>query len=166
MIRTQLNQDEVINEFVLRYNAQKGSKYVVTAWPDKIKRSVAQTPRDIDAIAEAPGVTSLAIEHTEIQTHHTQKRDDAYFLEAIEDLNAELESDKFEDFGLAVWIHYDGIQKGLDWKAIGSALRNYVGVQPFNKLFIKCFCSVDFCESGIAKCNRFREIQFFHCCSP
>jgi hypothetical protein len=36
------------------------------------------------------------------------------------------------------------------------------GVEPFDNLLIESFCSIEFCERGVAECNCVFEIQFFH----
>jgi hypothetical protein len=79
-----MEQDLVIDNFLLAYNRSAASHYSVAARPDKNNRG----SKDIDAVAEA-GRPRLAIEHTKLETLALQNRDSAWFMEAFGPLEQE-----------------------------------------------------------------------------
>jgi len=81
-----VDQDDVIRQLVARYNVGAGSAYRVTRWPDKENRS----SRDCDAIAEAPGLPALAIEHTKVETFSGQSRDGSEFQQILGEVERSL----------------------------------------------------------------------------
>lgn len=120
-----LDQDQVITEFLNRYNLLFGTNYSITAQPDKIKQRVAKTSREIDAIATSPGMSLLAIEHTIIETRHNQKTTDAYFERTFEKLESDLKNANF-GFSLGVAIPHGGLKLGDRWDEIAVRIYDYV----------------------------------------
>jgi len=106
---------DVIDAFVsfLRERVHPGLK--IDRRPDEENRDTA----DIDAIAG-----SLAIEHTSIDTLPNQRRDSAWFLQAVGGLEQELP--KKPSFRLNITLEYEAITKGQDWASIRQALKNWI----------------------------------------
>lgn len=83
----------------------------VDRWPEDDNRSSAE----IDAIAGP-----YAIEHTSIDTVPNQRRDAAWFLRVVRDLERDLAALPFR---LSVVFDYDAVVTGQDWPAIGAAIK-------------------------------------------
>ena len=131
-----LNQDQVIELFLSKYNQKTSNSFAVTQWPDKVKRSQAQTEREIDAIAEAEGAVALAIEHTIIETRFDQMTTDSHFQRVTDELEQELRNANL-GFSLLIYIPHGGIKKGQNWKELGLAIKNHIfqmaGKLPFGR---------------------------------
>lgn len=117
-----------IDEFLRVYNQATSSSYTITRCPDKVNRAT----RDIDALAEAEGRESLAIEHTLVETVDSQKRDDAQYTEAFLELSNELASVMPQ--GMRVVLPHGVLRLGEDWgairRALGTWLRNHTDPFP------------------------------------
>lgn len=115
-----MEQDLVIDNFLLAYNRVAATHYSVTARPDKDNRD----SKDIDAIAETVGCPRLAIEHTRLETLALQNRDSAWFMEAFGPLEQELK-DAFP-YTLKLVFPYQNVTRGQKWPEMRAAVRQWL----------------------------------------
>ena len=112
-----MTQDDIIEQFIAKYNTCQSNTYKVTRWPDKENR----TSRNCDAYAEVSEGSPLAIEHTSIQTFDDQMLDAARFMKVIGELEVELK-DAF-DCQTRLIVPTFAISPGTNWQTIRTALR-------------------------------------------
>jgi hypothetical protein len=114
-VQLKLTDKELINLFV-EYLAQNGRPGItVNAWPDKRNRQSS----DIDAIAGP-----FAIEHSSVDTIPNQRRDSAWFVKVVNELEDEFGATL--PFRLGLTFPYEAIRVGQDWSKITAALRVWV----------------------------------------
>lgn len=119
MSNSRAHQNSLLQLVIDRYNAASDTGFVITRHPDEEDRN----GRACDAYAEASGETSIALEHTLVQTYAVQKRTDAEFTRAIGVLEAELK-DQFP-FRLTLTVPQFAIQKGQSWERITQAIKTW-----------------------------------------
>jgi hypothetical protein len=83
MSKGRAREREFVGEFIKKYNGSRPFKYEITDWPED------RTPGEVEAIAEAAGEKTLAIEHTIVETFKGRKLDDERFLRVFEPLEPE-----------------------------------------------------------------------------
>jgi len=106
---------KVIEKYVVSRFVEDELGLAVDSWPDEeIRQSSA-----IDAIAG-----KYAIEHTSIDSLPNQRRDSAWFIKVVKQLEDEFCCTL--PFRLNLKLPYEGIQPGQDWSGITCALRNWV----------------------------------------
>lgn len=120
MSNSRAHQNSILQLVIDRYNAASGTKFVITRHPDEEER----IGRACDAYAEASGETSIALEHTLVQTYAIQKRTDAEFARVIGVLETELK-DQFP-FRLTLTIPQFAIQKGQSWERITQGIKAWL----------------------------------------
>jgi hypothetical protein len=110
-----LTDKEVVSLFV-DYLARNGNPgLTVNAWPDEGNRLSS----DIDTIAGP-----FAIEHSSVDTVPNQRRDSAWFLKVVKELEDELGCKL--PFRLVLTFPYEGVQRGQRWSKIAAALRAWI----------------------------------------
>jgi hypothetical protein len=111
----------VIESSIHAYQAHVSPSYAVTTRPDLIARNLPE----IDAVAEAPGLVPLAIEHTRIESFRGQLLDDSVVNRLLGSFQQELARELPE--GLACSIPVLAFKAGFDWygarKLIADHLR-------------------------------------------
>ncbi len=117
------DQKEIIQQFVNHLANHYNSSLQIDSWPDEERG----TSKEIDAIAG-----HFAIEHTSIDTIPNQRRDAAWFLQAVGSLEEEFFGKL--PFRLMVILPYEGIQTGQDWSLIRAALRSWIQDEAFDLL--------------------------------
>lgn len=120
MSNSRAQQNLILQLVIDRYNAASGTGFVITRHPDEEERN----GRACDAYAEATGKTSIALEHTLVQTYVVQKRTDAEFMRVIGVLETELK-DQFP-FRLTLMVPQFAIQKGQSWEQITQAIKAWL----------------------------------------
>ncbi len=109
-----MKDKEVVNKFIGFLSRKDYPDLRVDSWPDEENR----TSNDIDAIAG-----QFAIEHTSIDTVENQRRNNAWFMDAIGDIEKELKG--HFSFRLEVVIPYEGTQC-KDRQAIKDAMKSWL----------------------------------------
>ena len=108
-----------IKQFVahLRENGYPDLK--IDRWPDDDN----STTRDIDAVAGP-----FAIEHTSIDTYSNQRKYEDWFLQAIDNLKSELESELAGQltFNLLVTFRHEEFTQRQNWLTIRNALKRFI----------------------------------------
>lgn len=115
-----MEQDVVIDNFLLAYNRAAATHYSVAARPDKDNRG----SKDIDAVAETVGRPRLAIERTKLETLALQNRDSAWFMEAFGPLEQELK-DAFPHT-LKLVLPYQNVMPGQKWSEMRTAISQWL----------------------------------------
>ena len=110
-----MNENELIEAFIQHLKITGEPELRIESWPDKSN----STSPDIDAIAGP-----YAIEHTSIDTLPYQRRDSARFNIVVGNLESEFRDTL--DFRLVVTFDYSSVARRQDWKAINSAIRDWV----------------------------------------
>lgn len=112
------HERELIGEFINSYNKYQPLSYRITDWPED------HTSGEIEALAEASGGRTLAIEHTIIETFAGRKLDDERFLRVFEPFERELKG--AFDFDLTISVQVFALDRGQDWKQIHSAIQRWL----------------------------------------
>jgi hypothetical protein len=115
-----MNTAHLIQYVVDFHNAATDGCHLITRCPDQQNRTTA----DIDAYAEDGRGRPLAIEHTKIDSFPGQRRDSAWFQEALGALETDLEG--AFPFWLGIEVPYENVRAGEDWAAIRSRLRDWL----------------------------------------
>lgn len=118
MSKWRAHERELIGTFIERYNDCQRYRYEITDWPEDKKEG------EVEALAEATGMKTLAIEHTIIETFKGRKLDDDRFLKLLEPLEAEF-AGAF-DCDLDISIEVFAINKGLDWTDIRNLIQQWL----------------------------------------
>lgn len=108
---------DVIDAYVEARSSSDLPGIQVESRPDEENRD---SP-DIDAIAGP-----LAIEHTSFDSLLNQRRDSAWYLQVVEDLEREIPPTGYR---LNITLPYDGIATGQDWPALQTILREWILVE-------------------------------------
>jgi len=124
MSNSRAHQNSILQFVVDRYNVASDAGFVITRHPDEEERN----GRACDAYAEASGESSIALEHTLVQTYAVQKRTDAEFTRVIGVLEAEL-TDQFP-FRLTLTVPQFAVQKGQSWEKITLAIKAWLLSSP------------------------------------
>jgi hypothetical protein len=107
----------LIRDFVRQQGGTR-PRLEVDRWPEDENRN---TP-EIDAVAGP-----FAIEHTSVDTVPNQRRDNAWFKEAVGDLEREInDRGSSSPYRVHVTLPWGATRKGRDWNAIQDALRNFL----------------------------------------
>jgi hypothetical protein len=115
-----MDQDEIIQRFITKYNEFQEGHYEISRWPDKEDRNT----RACDAYAEANRQNPLAIEHTNVETFSQQLLDAKRFMKVIGTLETALKNSFTCQTNLIVPTF--AIQPGTNWQAINTALREWL----------------------------------------
>src|SRR5262245_13780140 len=118
MGKGQAHERELIGEFIGKYNKCQRLTYRITDWPED------RASGEVEAIAEAEGGKTLAIEHTTIETFTGRKLDDERFLRVFEPFEGELKG--AFDFDLTISVEVFSIEKGQDWAQIHKAIHKWL----------------------------------------
>ena len=110
-----MNDCDVITAFITQLRESHYPNLYIDRWPDKDNRD---SP-DIDAIAG-----NFAIEHTSVDTVPDQRRNDDWFMQAVNGLEEEL-SPKL-NYRLSIEFPYEGIQRGQKWSMLRECLKTWV----------------------------------------
>lgn len=124
MSNSRAHQNSILQLVIDRYNVASDTRFVITRHPDEEERN----GRACDAYAEASGGTSIALEHTLVQTYAAQKKTDAEFTRVIGVLEAELK-DQFP-FRLTLTVPQFAIQKGQSWEKITQVIKAWLLGDP------------------------------------
>jgi hypothetical protein len=73
------HERELIDTFIRRYNQCQAFLYRITGWPED------SADGEVEALAEAQGAKTLAIEHTIVEKFKGRKLDDERFLPVFEE---------------------------------------------------------------------------------
>lgn len=117
---------EVVDAFVNHLRDHGSPGLLVEQRPDEVNRD----SQDVDAIAGP-----FAIEHTSIDTLPYQRRDAAWFMQAIGEMRREFVCTL--PFRLSITLAYDAVGKGQDWSAIRHAIGAWIA-GPAHKLSDGC----------------------------
>ncbi len=104
-----MDQDKTLRRFIEKYNECQTVNFEITRWPDKMENS---SSRNCDAYAEAREHSSLAIEHTRVETFQKQIEDSARFMKLLGPLES-----RFRDIGFSVSLAVKPFPfpKGTKW---------------------------------------------------
>lgn len=112
-----MDDRSLIEAFVVHLRGNGHPDLQVDQWPEDINRA---SP-DIEAIAGP-----FAIEHTSIDTLPAQRRNSAWFMEAVGRLEDEIRSLPFR---LNITLKYDAVRSGQNWKSVREALKVWITAQ-------------------------------------
>lgn len=127
-------ESETIEAFLQYRNLRNGTDYKVTKKPDEHEHNT----HACDGIAEcSSGARPLAIEHTKVEAHHGQTKDDWIYFKLVAPLDLKMQAEP-SLIGVTVEFKETCPPKGPDWAVLAEMIFKFVSEEAVKLADNKC----------------------------